>query len=543
MPDQENKWRTVWTFGGIVVIGAALILAGAGTVKAIQQTQSLARLRIADLRQEAQLLRDKIHNDAAPRLERFLERVAVNLRDADLSNPFRSTHPPDWISELYLYDPDATTIMLDRWVRADERRWQHSEVRWDNASGMDPLTAGILSHLLPPFLAAQFNPRPMSVQFISDVLDGEPLVIAHIADLQDLRGQTIVAARIDLAAFSRIVVEPELASQRIGVRLVLPDEAPQLRRTLAWHEDLSPMAPMLWLSPTASFVNQQHRVIWRQTIMFIVGTLLVMTALVAVVWAMWRLLQRELALSRLKQSFVADVSHELKTPLALIRLFAETLLSGRVPTEDKKREYYEIIARESDRLTNLINNILDFARIDAGKKRYVFHRTDVAGLVRETYEAYKVQLDHAGFEHQLVIAPDLPEIACDRDAIAQALINLINNAMKYHDDIDKFLGIDVAPETRRGRHGVLISVSDRGIGIRPEDRNRLFTDFYRANDERVRARRGAGLGLALVKHIVQGHSGIVDVESRLVKGSTFRIFLPTQPDAAPPESSGSETTD
>jgi signal transduction histidine kinase len=106
------------------------------------------------------------------------------------------------------------------------------------------------------------------------------------------------------------------------------------------------------------------------------------------------------------------------------------------------------------------------------------------------------------------------------------LINLINNAMKYSDGDDRFLGIDVSLETRRGGHGVLISVSDRGIGIKPEDRNHLFTDFYRANDELVRARRGAGLGLALVKHIVDAHHGIVDVESRLVKGSTFRIFLP-----------------
>ncbi|HRX84269.1 MAG TPA: HAMP domain-containing sensor histidine kinase [Phycisphaerae bacterium] len=537
MPDTEQKWRTVWTFGGIVVIGAALVLAGAGTVLAIRQTQSLARLRIADLRQEAQLLRDKIDNDTVPRIERFLERTAVNLRTADLSHPFRHAAPPEWISEVYLYDPDATSIMLDRWKRTGANGWKHSEVRWDNKAGTDQVTAGILSHLLPPFLAAQFNPRPVGVQFISDMLDDGPMVIAHIADTQDLRGQTIVAARIDLPAFGKLVVEPELTSHRIGVQLVMPDDVARLRRALPWHEDLGPMAPMLWLSPTPEFIHQQHRVIWRQTIMFIVGTLLVMTALVAVMWAMWRLLQRELALSRMKQSFVADVSHELKTPLALIRLFGETLMSGRVPTEEKKREYYEIITRESDRLTNLINNILDFARIDAGKKRYTFHRTNVAAIVRDTYEAYKVQLDHAGFEHQLVIADELPEIACDRDAVAQALINLINNAMKYHDGSDKFLGIDVAPETRRGRHGVLISVSDRGIGIRPEDRNRLFTDFYRANDERVRSQRGAGLGLALVKHIVQGHSGIVDVESRLVKGSTFRIFLPTQPDAAPPEES------
>lgn len=539
--DIEPKWTRAWTFGGIVVIGAALILAAAGTVLAIGQTQSLARLRIADLRQEAQLIRERIYDDAVPRLERFLDRFAANLRTSDVSNPFRGARPPAWISEAYLYDPDAAVIQLDRWTRKDGETWVHSDVRTDIESGTDPVTAAILSHLLPPYLAAQFNPQSPVVQFISDVVEDEPLVIAHIAETQALRGQTIIAARLDVRTLMERVVQRELSAGRIGIRLVLPDDAVMLRRQLPWYEDLAPLAPSLWLAPTEDFVNRQHRVIWRQTMLFVVGTLLVMGALVAVMWAMWRVLQRELALSRMKQSFVADVSHELKTPLALIRLFGETLLSGRVPTEEKKREYYEIITRESDRLTHLINNILDFARIDVGKKRYQFHKTSVTALVRETYEAYKAQLDHAGFEHQLVIAENLPEITCDRDAVAQALINLINNALKYHDDQDKFLGIDVAPETRRGRHGVLISVSDRGIGIRPEDRNRLFTDFYRSNDERVRARRGAGLGLALVKHIVEGHDGIVDVESRLVKGSTFRVFLPTQPDsAAPEEANGSE---
>jgi signal transduction histidine kinase len=539
--DIEHKWRTAWTFGGIVVVGAALVLAGAGTVLAIRQTQSLARLRIADLRQEAQLLRDAIHSKTLPRLERFLEGAASNLRTSDATNPFASARPPEWVTEVYHYDPDSADVVLDRWTRSAAGDWKSTRVSLEQVLRGDPVTVAIVTHLLPPFLAGQLIPRQVAVQFIVDVLEDEPLVIAHIADRQPMPRQTIVAARLDLAAFAEHEVRPDLAAGRIGVQLVLPKDAPKLRRSLHWHEDLAPMAPLLWLFPTAEFVNQQHRVIWRQTLMFVVGTLLVMGALVAVMWAMWRVLQRELALSRMKQAFVADVSHELKTPLALIRLFAETLMSGRVPTEEKKHEYYEIITRESDRLTNLINNILDFSRIDAGKKRYTYQPTNIAALVRETYEAYKAQLDHAGFEHQLVITDDLPEINCDRDAVAQALINLINNAMKYHDDVDLFLGIDLAPETRRGRHGVLISVSDRGIGIRPEDRNRLFTDFYRAADERVRARRGAGLGLALVKHIVEAHDGIVDVETRLVKGSIFRVFLPVQPSAAAPEPAGDAT--
>jgi signal transduction histidine kinase len=231
------------------------------------------------------------------------------------------------------------------------------------------------------------------------------------------------------------------------------------------------------------------------------------------------------ALSRLRSNFVADVSHELKTPLALIRMFSEMLGEDRVPSEEKRREYYAIIQRESSRLTHMIDNILDFSRIDAGKKEFAFEAVDVAAVVRDTYEAYRFDLDRQKFEHRLVVADGLPRVQADADAIAQAIINLISNAIKYSAQ-EKSLLIELSKETRRGKHGVLICVSDSGIGIKPEDRSHLFDGFYRADDEHVRKQRGAGLGLSLVKSIVDAHGGILDVESRLVKGTTFRIFLP-----------------
>ncbi len=529
MAKQERHWTKAWTIASICVVALTLLLAAVGTFVAIRQTHSLARLRIADLRVEAQRIRDAVHADLLPQIERFLRRAADNLAPAGAVDPFQGGPPPEWISEVYLYDPDASAVMLDRWTRSGPHRWRKLSVRTDRTGGLDPETASILSQLLAPFLAAQFAPPPEPVQFVYDVVDQEPFSIALMIDADGARGWSVVAARIDLPGLIRNVLDRQMAGDRVGVEQVLPGGASTRRRALPWHEDLAPLAPFLWMKPTPVFVDRQFHVVRTQTALFIVGMLLVMGALAAIIWGMWRVLQREIALSQLKQAFVADVSHELKTPLSLIRLFAETLLSGRVPTEEKKREYYEVITRESDRLTHLINNILDFARIDAGRKRYELQPADIGELVRETYEAYRLQLDHDGFEHYLVIADDLPEIACDRDAIAQALINLINNAVKYTEGDDKFLGIDVSRETRRGGHGVLISVSDRGIGIKPEDRNHLFTGFYRANDERVRQRRGAGLGLALVKHIVDAHGGIVDVESRLIKGSTFRIFLPAEP--------------
>jgi len=279
------------------------------------------------------------------------------------------------------------------------------------------------------------------------------------------------------------------------------------------------------LQPTAAFVREQHGAVVGQTISYVALAVLALAALLAAMWFLIRVVRREIALAQLKANFVADVSHEIKTPLALIRLFSETLQSGRVTSEEKRQEYYSIITRESTRLTNLINNILDFARIEAGRKEFTLQRTEVASVVRQTYDAYRAHLDHNGFEHHLAIAERLPPVDADRDAIAQVLLNLMNNAVKYSDE-ERYLSIEVGRDTRRGGEGVLISVHDRGIGIRAEDRAHLFEGFFRADDGRVRQQGGTGLGLALVKHIVDAHHGSLDVEPRLVKGTTFRVFLP-----------------
>ena len=148
----------------------------------------------------------------------------------------------------------------------------------------------------------------------------------------------------------------------------------------------------------------------------------------------WRVFQRELRLAREKSAFVSNVSHELKTPLALIRLFAETLLLGRVRNAEKAAEYHRIIVNETDRLTQLINNILDFSAIEAGRKEYQFAPCDLADLVREVLHSYEFVMQKAGFEIETSLAENLPPINADRDALAQALLNLLNNAVKYSRD-------------------------------------------------------------------------------------------------------------
>jgi signal transduction histidine kinase len=231
--------------------------------------------------------------------------------------------------------------------------------------------------------------------------------------------------------------------------------------------------------------------------------------------------RRELHLSRLKSDFVANVSHELKTPLALVRLFAETLELGRVPSDEKAHQYYRVINKESQRLTQLINNILDFSRIEAGRKEYRFAPTDVGRIVREVIEAYRFQIEQQGFVLEVAIADDLPEVNGDKEALAQALLNLVNNAIKYSRD-EKYLRLVVRREGDR----VLISVTDRGIGVAKGEHKKIFEKFYRAENSLVHDTKGSGLGLALVQHIMQAHGGTVEVESAPGKGSTFTLVLP-----------------
>jgi signal transduction histidine kinase len=235
------------------------------------------------------------------------------------------------------------------------------------------------------------------------------------------------------------------------------------------------------------------------------------------------IVSKEMALARLKSDFVSNVSHELRTPLALIRLYAETLELGRITTQDKKQQYYRIIRKESERLSALINNILDFSRIEAGHREYEFRETDIAELVRNTLDSYRYQIEQQGFEFEESIDSNLPAVPVDREAIARALVNLVNNALKYSSE-EKFLGVKLY----RDNGVVKLEVADHGIGIARRDQSKIFEKFYRAGDPLVHNTKGSGLGLSLVRHITQAHGGDIAVESTPGKGSTFIISLPVE---------------
>lgn len=243
----------------------------------------------------------------------------------------------------------------------------------------------------------------------------------------------------------------------------------------------------------------------------------------------YRSVSKEMALARLKSDFVSNVSHELRTPLSLIQLYAETLELGRIKTQEKKEEYYRIIRKESERLGRLINNILDFSRIEAGRKEYELRETDIAELVRNTLDAYRYQIEKNGFEFQLSIDSNIPTVRVDREAIARALVNLVNNALKYSAD-EKFLIVRLY----RVNGVVKLEVVDRGIGIARRDQTKIFDKFYRTCDPLVHNTKGSGLGLSLVRHITHAHGGQVEVESTPGKGSKFTLSLPLPLDMQQP---------
>ncbi len=230
---------------------------------------------------------------------------------------------------------------------------------------------------------------------------------------------------------------------------------------------------------------------------------------------------REAHLAQMKTAFVSNVSHEMKTPLALIRMYAETLEAGRVAAPEKMREYHQVIHRESRRLTGLIDNVLDFARLDAGSHNFRFEAIDVGRLASDLASAFEERLRAGGFRLAVDIEAGLPPVAADRVALSQALANLIDNAAKYSAGAR-----DIHIAVRRNDTGVAVEVKDHGIGIPGFEQGRIFEKFYRVEDPLVRETRGAGLGLTLSKQIVEAHQGRIEVRSAAGCGSTFTVLLP-----------------
>ena len=232
------------------------------------------------------------------------------------------------------------------------------------------------------------------------------------------------------------------------------------------------------------------------------------------------LLRGELAVAQMKSDFVATVSHEFRSPLAGINQLGEMLRDGRIPDEDHRQQYYGMIVTETQRLRRLVENVLDFARMEDGRKQYHFEPVDSTAWLRDLAEDFQAQVAAQGFAIETHIPQGLPAIVGDRETLTTAVNNLLDNAVKYSGGAGT-----VQLEASANDEGLAIAVRDRGVGIREEDQGRIFEKFYRGGGDLSRQIKGVGLGLNLVQHIVSAHGGRVDVESRPGNGSTFTIHL------------------
>jgi signal transduction histidine kinase len=233
---------------------------------------------------------------------------------------------------------------------------------------------------------------------------------------------------------------------------------------------------------------------------------------------------REVQLAEAKSTFVSHVSHELKTPLALIRLYAENLDNGWITGPEKIKSYARVIHDESVQLTRLIDGVLNFSAADAVPQSRQRVAVDVSDLVRSVLARYQLQLSKLAFTVTTEFASQLPRTVLDRDAIVQAIMNILDNAIKYSTS-RRHISVRIAV---RDDH-IVISFADQGIGIAAAELGRIFEPFYRVRSDDLPERRGVGLGLALVKRVVSAHDGSVSVSSVPDVGSTFTLMLPVTP--------------
>jgi len=232
-------------------------------------------------------------------------------------------------------------------------------------------------------------------------------------------------------------------------------------------------------------------------------------------------IRRERRLNELKSEFISNVSHELKTPLSIISMFGEMLAEGRTKSPEQAHEYAEIIWRESVRLGRLIDNVLDFAKMERGMGVYEFGETDVGEVVERAIELSARRVQSAEMTLTTEIEPDLPLAELDANAFTLAVMNLIDNAVKYAAD-----GKKIAVTLKREGDRLVLRVRDWGSGIVPDEQERIFERFYRSRAVRLKPIRGSGIGLALVQHIAHAHGGEAMVESKVGEGATFSISIP-----------------
>jgi len=273
-------------------------------------------------------------------------------------------------------------------------------------------------------------------------------------------------------------------------------------------------------------IEQNVRNQRRTDLFFIILSMILIFSSLGIIYVAGR---RERQLAQLQEDFISHVSHELKTPLSLIRMFSEVLVAGKVKNDETKQEYFGIIHRESDRMSRLIENLLDFASLERDARGKHFEKTDIAQLVSQALEAYRHEIQQQGFQLTVVVAPDLPVTLADPNAVAMAFFNLLDNSVKYSGEKK-----EIVVRVLQSNGYIDLSVTDKGLGISLAEQQKIFDKFYRGSNAAVKMIRGSGIGLSITKRVAELHGGDVLVKSEPGAGSTFTLRIPIRkpPDLA-----------
>ena len=351
---------------------------------------------------------------------------------------------------------------------------------------------------------------------LPDFQSGQTFYAGFYWDLNSIKKQVIPKVLEDMTKDSGLSFQ--IVDEK-GQNILTGSEEPTSEDFLTLSSRIFPLPWKLLVShPDIEALERTARkenIFYGVLLIFIVALMLLGAVLMA------RDISRESETTRLKTEFVHNISHELKTPLTLIRLYGETLQTKNNLTYEQKKESYEIITKESERLSHMINNVLDFSRIEMGRKEFNFKKGNLPEIVRNTVESYRYHLEKKGFTIQTDIASDLPEMNFDGEAVASVLVNLLSNAQKFSPKKR-----EVTVKLFRDDGNAVLQVADKGIGISPKEVSKIFKRFYRSKNNITSESGGSGLGLTLVKHIADAHGGRVEVESQPGKGSIFSVILP-----------------
>ncbi|HVR62334.1 MAG TPA: HAMP domain-containing sensor histidine kinase [Polyangia bacterium] len=404
--------------------------------------------------------------------------------------------------------------------KAELDRWQTlvKGLEWKSLKPWTPTLAGNFRHL-------------------HQLYEGKSVLIAYASKKSELGDDYYVAARISLPVVSKEWLPEEVEALAGKRRIAVLDEMarsvvgqplpPQDTRFL--YEESFGKTLYAWRVQIAPRNVDELRA--QAETERLLGVLLipVSTVIIAVgLGVVWLSVRSERRTSQLKSDFIANVSHELKTPLSLIRMFGELLATGKHNSPDTARQYAGIITRESERLAHLIDNVLDFARLERGKASYSFHEGHLEEVVERALDVCRYRLEKERIVLRTSVDRDLPLVRMDEDAMTLVLLNLVDNAVKYASD-----GREVTVRLGRAPGGLVLTVRDRGPGVAKEEQERIFERFYRASNARGGNVRGSGIGLSLVKHIAEAHGGRVAVTSAPGQGATFTVFVPAAPLATP----------